>query len=180
VKGQNLSAGFVVERSESMKTGRGEIIRLSKAFIQIGLIKISLPLKDYLTELLKNLMSSNNLRKNNVRAIFNLEEPGEHPSCGDGIVDMKVGFSYTPEKLQSHGISVYLFHWKDLTNPRFIDLIKNITFMDYHINKGEKVLVHCHAGQGRTALVIAAYLMYKNTTKTVEDTIKYIRKERPQ
>jgi len=38
--------------------------------------------------------------------------------------------------------------------------------MDMHIRKGEKVLVHCHAGKGRTALVIATYLMYANITET--------------
>jgi hypothetical protein len=31
----------------------------------------------------------------NINAIFNLTEPGEHPHCGDGILDS--GFSYTPE-----------------------------------------------------------------------------------
>jgi len=118
--------------------------------------------------------------EHNVKAIFNLQEPGEHPKCGDGIVNEKIGFAYTPENLQSKGISVYLFHWEDLTNPTFRDLIKNISLMDFHISRGQKVLVHCHAGQGRTALVIAAYLMYKRITTTVEDTIKYIRKQRPQ
>lgn len=47
-----------------------------------------------------------------------------------------------------------------------------------HIKKGESVLVHCHAGQGRTALVIAAYLMYTNVTNGVQDTIDYIRSKR--
>lgn len=31
-----------------------------------------------------------------VTAVLNLEEPGEHPYCGDGIYDPKVGFSYNP------------------------------------------------------------------------------------
>jgi protein tyrosine phosphatase domain-containing protein 1 len=39
--------------------------------------------------------------------------------------------------------------------------------MDYHIskNKGNRVLVHCHAGMGRTAIVIAAYLAYAGIAK---------------
>ena len=114
----------------------------------------------------------------NVGAIFNLQEPGEHPFCGDGLVSDDIGFSYTPEKLQKHGIAVYHLHWEDLTNPPIKELLKNIKFMDFHIKKGEGVLVHCHAGQGRTALVIAAYLMYTNITDTVDDTIKYIRSQR--
>ncbi len=31
-----------------------------------------------------------------VKAVLNLEEPGEHPFCGDGIYDHKVGFAYNP------------------------------------------------------------------------------------
>jgi protein tyrosine phosphatase domain-containing protein 1 len=38
-----------------------------------------------------------------VKAIFNLEEPGEHPYCGDGIIP-KTGFSYTPELLMRHQV----------------------------------------------------------------------------
>jgi protein tyrosine phosphatase domain-containing protein 1 len=53
-----------------------------------------------------------------VTAIFNLQEPGEHPYCGDGI-KMRSGFSYTPETLMNNGISFFNFFWKDLTNPTF-------------------------------------------------------------
>ena len=31
-----------------------------------------------------------------ITAIFNLEEPGEHPLCGDGLVSDAIGFSYDP------------------------------------------------------------------------------------
>lgn len=119
-------------------------------------------------------------KEHNVKAIFNLQEPGEHKDWGDGIVNMNIGFSYTPEKLQANGISVYFFHWTDMTNPRVIDLLRNVKLMDMHIGKGEKVLVHCHAGQGRTALVIAAYLLYKNICTNAEDSVKYIKSKRPK
>lgn len=35
-----------------------------------------------------------------VTAVFNLQEPGEHPFCGDGI-SSRTGFSYTPELLMN-------------------------------------------------------------------------------
>lgn len=93
---------------------------------------------------------------------------------------MSVGFSYTPEKLQHAGISVYLFHWQDMKNPEIKMLLKNCRLMDKHIRDGHKLIVHCHAGQGRTALVIATYLMYSNVTHTVDETISFIRKSRPK
>jgi len=34
--------------------------------------------------------------------------------------------------------------------------------MDFALGKEEKVAIHCHAGRGRTALVICGYLMFKN------------------
>ena len=67
-----------------------------------------------------------------------------------------------------------------MTNPSIKELLVNCRMMDMHIRRGEKVLVHCHAGQGRTALVIACYLMFANTTETVNDTIAFIRAKRPK
>lgn len=51
-----------------------------------------------------------------VVAVFNLEEPGEHPYCGDGIIP-KTGFSYTPELLMNKGIQYFNMYWKDLKLP---------------------------------------------------------------
>ena len=50
--------------------------------------------------------------------------------------------------------------------------------MDYVIKNGGKILVHCHAGQGRTALVIAAYLLYCGLAKDDDEAIKLVRKGR--
>jgi protein tyrosine phosphatase domain-containing protein 1 len=41
------------------------------------------------------------LKERNVVAVFNLQEPGEHPFCGFGI--NASGFSYYPEKLMQAG-----------------------------------------------------------------------------
>lgn len=48
--------------------------------------------------------------------IVNLQEPGEHALCADGIID-KIGFSYDPEDFQREGISTFNFFWQDLTCP---------------------------------------------------------------
>lgn len=112
-------------------------------------------------------------------AIFNLQEPGEHPYCGDGI-NLKTGFSYTPELLMNAGISYFNFYWKDLTNPTFERLLNITQVMDFVIKNGGKVLVHCHAGQGRTALVIGAYLIYSGIARNAAESIKLTRLNRPK
>lgn len=41
------------------------------------------------------------IRNSGVRAVFNLQEPGEHPYCGGGI--LQSGFSYDPEAFMQQG-----------------------------------------------------------------------------
>lgn len=37
-----------------------------------------------------------------INAIINLQQPGEHASCGDGLAK-EGGFSYLPEEFMDHG-----------------------------------------------------------------------------
>jgi len=46
----------------------------------------------------------------------NLQEPGEHSLCADGIND-ETGLSYNPETFQAHGIATFNWFWEDLTCP---------------------------------------------------------------
>ena len=98
------------------------------------------------------------LTASGVTAIFNLQQSGEHKHCGDGLVDNH--FSYTPERFVLKGISVYLFGWQDFGTPTLASLFKMVKVMAEEILVGGKVLVHCHAGLGRTGLLIACYLCY--------------------
>lgn len=52
--------------------------------------------------------------------------------------------------------------------------------MDGVIKAGGKVLVHCHAGQGRTALVIGAYFIVSGLAKDDLEAIALTRKNRPK
>lgn len=40
-------------------------------------------------------------KSNQITAIFNLTEPGEHPFCGCGVLNS--GFPYSPEKFMANG-----------------------------------------------------------------------------
>ena len=109
--------------------------------------------------------------------MFNLQEPGEHPYCGDGI-NLKHGFSYTPENLMNNGISFFNFHWKDLTNPSFEVILGITQVADFMINQGGKILIHCHAGMGRTALLVGTYLLYSGIAKDDKEAIAITKKSR--
>ena len=44
---------------------------------------------------------------------------------------------------------------------------------------GKKIFVHCHAGTGRTGLVIASYLYYSSVTPSTEDAVSKVQIQRP-
>ena len=112
--------------------------------------------------------------KNNIGLIVNLQRPGEHPYCGPNALDPLSGFSYSPSIFTSEGIKVKLSGWKDMDVPDslyfMLDIIKEIYEM-IKIKK-KKVLVHCHAGNGRTGIVIACYLMYTYNYNAEEAVFK--------
>ncbi|WP_054854042.1 dual specificity protein phosphatase family protein [Vulcanisaeta distributa] len=55
------------------------------------------------------------------------------------------------------------------------DVLYNIvTWIDKNIMSGKPVLVHCHAGIGRSPTVIAAYLMYRRGGLSADDAIEVV------
>jgi len=114
-----------------------------------------------------------------VRAIFNLQLPGEHAHCGDGIHKDGDGFSYRLEEFQRRGISTYNLSWVDMGVPTSSFMLNIVQLMDYHLSvRGEAVAVHCHAGYGRTGLAIAAWLMYARGGRP-DAVITAVRSRRP-
>lgn len=53
----------------------------------------------------------------------------------------------------------------DFSPPNPDDFENFIEFVCSHIDEGNKVLVHCHAGMGRTNVMIASYMVYKDNMK---------------
>ena len=111
--------------------------------------------------------------------IVNLQRPGEHPYCGPNALEPLSGYSYSPSLFTSEGIIVKLAGWKDMDVPDslyfMLDIIKDIYKMIFFQKK--KVLVHCHAGNGRTGVVIACYLIYKSNYQA-EEAVSHLRKVR--
>jgi protein tyrosine/serine phosphatase len=108
-----------------------------------------------------------------IYTIFNLEQPGEHPHCGDGI-EGPDGFSYRPSDFMDEGISFMQFGWDDMTAPVLEMMLNICQVMDYMLKDGKRLAVHCHAGLGRTGLSIACYLIYGKAMAS-GDAIKLVR-----
>ncbi|CAI2350980.1 unnamed protein product [Caenorhabditis sp. 36 PRJEB53466] len=96
-------------------------------------------------------------KENRIQSVVNLQESGEHSFCGNG--NLASGFSYDPENLMKNGIYHYNFPLPDFqacTSHRLLDIVKVV---DFALSHG-KIAVHCHAGHGRTGMVIAAWMMF--------------------
>ncbi|MGI9533781.1 MAG: dual specificity protein phosphatase family protein [Thermodesulfobacteriota bacterium] len=64
-------------------------------------------------------------------------------------------------------------------NPPMQDDFENfIEFVSARLEEDKRILVHCHAGMGRTNVMIASYLVYKDKVKP-EDALEIVKKLRP-
>lgn len=128
------------------------------------------------SRLIKEFDVVQQFKEKGINAIFNLQEPGEHPFCGDGI-HATSGFSYYPEEFSDHGIYFFNFGWKDMTAASTDVILRIVKQMSFSLTNGSKVAVHCHAGRGRTGLIIAAWLIFHDNM-SAKDAVKHIRLRR--
>lgn len=114
----------------------------------------------------------------NITSVFNLQIPGEHPYCGDGL-QQNFAFTYTPEELYEANIYFYNMGWPDMHTPGINKMADLVQLMSLPIDRGEKIAVHCHAGYGRTGLAIACFLLY-STELNATQVIDLVRSKRPK
>ena len=72
----------------------------------------------------------------NIGAIINCQELGEHPICGDGIVES--GFSYSPEEFMNNNIYYYNFGWLDMSKPTNQLMMRIVQVMSFTLNVHKK------------------------------------------
>lgn len=100
---------------------------------------------------------------------------GEHASCGPALHES--GFTYDPADFMKADIFFYNFAWKDFGEASMAGLLDMVKVLSFALSEG-KVAVHCHAGLGRTGVLIAAYLVYYLRVRT-NDALRYVRLKRP-
>ncbi len=86
--------------------------------------------------------------------------------CGDGL-EKEGGWSYNPQEFMNAGCilhsnvdTVYHFSWMDMDVPTFDYMLSIVQVMDFAHSNNKAILVHCHAGLGRTGLTIACFLIW--------------------
>lgn len=118
-------------------------------------------------------------KENKITDIINLQEQYEHPNCGDGILEN--GFSYDPEKFMNAEIKYYNFLIQDMESPSITTLINIMQLMHGALIKKNRIFfIHCHAGRGRTGLLIASYLLWSQRFMTAKEAIDFVRIKRPK
>ncbi|XP_053376892.1 protein tyrosine phosphatase domain-containing protein 1-like [Mercenaria mercenaria] len=111
-----------------------------------------------------------------INSIVNLQIAGEHAECGPSKLDPS-GFLYNPQAFMEKGIFFYNFGWPDYGVASLSTILDMVKVMQFAVSQG-KIAVHCHAGRGRTGVIIACYLVFTNRISGRE-AIHYVREKRP-
>ncbi|XP_072418893.1 protein tyrosine phosphatase domain-containing protein 1 isoform X1 [Chiloscyllium punctatum] len=128
------------------------------------------------TQLIKKFNIIEQFKGLNIKSVINLQIPGEHDHCGDPL-ELKSGFSYLPETFMEHNIYFFNFGMTDFGVSSLVRVLDAVKVTSFAIQEG-KVAVHCHAGLGRTGVLIACYLVYA-TRVSPSEAIHFVRIKRP-
>jgi atypical dual specificity phosphatase len=79
---------------------------------------------------------------------------------------------------RKHGIEQLYLPTVDYTPPTLEHIRQGVAFIHERVNAGKKVYVHCKAGRGRSATIVACYLISKGWS--AEEAQDLLIQKRPQ
>ncbi|KAK7891469.1 hypothetical protein WMY93_023432 [Mugilogobius chulae] len=129
------------------------------------------------TKLIERYNIIEQFKRLNIRSIINMQQPGEHAHCGPPL-DPSSGFTYSPQLFMDNQIYFYNFWMPDFGVSSLGSIIDGVKVLAFAVNEG-RVAVHCHAGLGRTGVLIACYLIYTLRISPSE-AVHFVRVKRPR
>jgi len=76
------------------------------------------------------------------------------------------------------GIRIPIDDRTDENNRLYAMLPEAVTHIDRMLDQNKKVVVHCFAGQQRSAAVVAAWIIHRYPDMTLDHTIKFIKSKK--
>lgn len=128
------------------------------------------------TEIIEKYHIIEQFRSCGLKTVINLQRPGEHASCGNPL-ESESGFTYRPEIFMEAGIYYYNFGWKDYGVASLTTILDMVKVMSFAVQEG-KMAIHCHAGLGRTGVLLACYLVF-TSRMSADQAILFVRAKRP-
>ncbi|XP_052386924.1 protein tyrosine phosphatase domain-containing protein 1-like [Carassius gibelio] len=129
------------------------------------------------TYLIKRYCIIDQFKQLNIKSIINMQLPGEHAHCGPPL-DPGSGFTYSPQIFMDSQIYFYNFGMSDFGVSSLEGMLDAVKVLAFSVQEG-KVAVHCHAGLGRTGVLIACYLVY-TCRISASEAVHYVRIKRPR
>jgi protein-tyrosine phosphatase len=95
----------------------------------------------------------------------------------EAVVDLRREAAPLEAEAEKLGLEYYRLPVRDRSAPPVEELLQVVEWVRGRIRAGRRVSVHCHLGRGRSALVVAAYLVAEGMG--VEEAVEHLRARRP-